>query len=115
MGVVEGREVEHSATLDSIYGHELIQTAVLGLVAFLALILVVLGETFRGARRAHGEVRILGSALAAAEVVVLVAGLFSNVLGFAQVGTAFWLVAGAGMCLRWMTNATSPVTDVPAR
>lgn len=115
VGVVEGREVEHSATLDSIYGHELIQTAVLGLVAFLALILVVLGETFRGARRAHGEVRILGSALAAAEVVALVAGLFSNVLGFAQVGTAFWLVAGAGMCLRWMTNATSPVTDVPAR
>jgi hypothetical protein len=98
-GVVEGREINNAAQLDSIYGNELIQTGIFGLLAYLATVAMAISVVFRSSRWARGELRVLGSALFAACIVALVVGLFSNVLGFAQVGTAFWLAIGAGICL----------------
>ena len=98
-GVVEGRQVENGAQLDSIYGNELIQTGVLGLLALLATVVMAMAVVLSSTRRGRGELRLLGSALFAACTAALVVGLFSNVIGFEQVGVAFWLVLGAGLCL----------------
>jgi hypothetical protein len=108
-GVVEGREIDHGAQLDSVYGGQLVQTGALGLVAFLAMVVAIIGDVVRGTLRATRDVRILGSALVASLLGALTVGLFSNVLGFAQVGTAFWLIAGAGLCLRGLSDG-SPVS-----
>ena len=111
-GVVEGREIDNSAQLDSIYGNELIQTGIFGLLAYLATVAMAISLVFSSSRRARGELRVLGSALFAACTVALVVGLFSNVLGFAQVGTAFWLAIGAGICLGSLAQAGDERTEV---
>lgn len=112
-GVVEGRKIDNSAQLDSIYGNELIQTGVLGLLAYLATLAMALASVFRSARRSRGELRVLGSALFAACSAALMVGLFSNVLGFAQVGTMFWLAIGAGLCIGSMTEGNTERAEVP--
>jgi hypothetical protein len=111
-GVVEGREIDNAAQLDSIYGNELMQTGVFGLLAYLATVVIAIAVVFRSSRRAWGELRVLGSALFAACTVALVVGLFSNVLGFAQVGAAFWLAIGAGICLGSLTQGGAEGAEV---
>jgi hypothetical protein len=64
----------------------------------IALLLAVVIETTKGAR-GDEETRLLASGLVSAQVVVLVVGLTVGTISFSQVGTAFWLLAGAGIAL----------------
>ncbi len=51
----------------------------------------------------------MASGLAAAQLVVLVVGLTVGTISFSQVGTAFWLVAGAGIAIsRLNVRASDP-------
>jgi O-antigen ligase len=97
--VIEGREVDLGSSIDNTYVRELAQTGLLGLLALFALLIAMMTETIKGALRAGGDLRNLASGLAAAQLVVLVVGLTVGTISFSQVGTAFWLVAGAGIAI----------------
>ena len=73
---------------------------------------MAISVVFRSSRWALGELRVLGSALFAARTVALVVRVFSNVLGFAQVGTAFWLAIGAGICVGSLAQGGDERTEV---
>ena len=98
--VIEGREVDLSRSIDNTYVRVLAQTGLLGLLALVALLLAVTIETIRGALRQQDGLRHLTAGLAAAQLVVLVVGLTVGTISFSQVGTAFWLIAGAGVAVR---------------
>ena len=95
--VIEGREIDLGDSIDNTYVRELSQTGLLGLLALTALLLAAVIETTKGARSEDAETRFLASGLVATQVVVLVVGLTVGTIAFSQVGTAFWLVAGAGI------------------
>ena len=107
--VIEGREIDLAASIDNTYVRELAQTGVLGLLALIALLIAVVVETSRGARRADADTRLLASGLVAAQVVVLVVGLTVGTISFSQMGTAFWLVAGAGIAISRMNRHAEPL------
>jgi O-antigen ligase len=106
--VIEGREVDLGDSIDNTYVRELAQTGLLGLLALIALLLAVVFETTRGARRADADVRLLASGLVAAQVVVLVVGLTVGTISFSQMGTALWLVAGAGVAIGRVNRHSEP-------
>ena len=95
--VIEGRKIDLGDSIDNTYVRELSQTGLLGLLALMALLLAVVIETTKGARSEDAGTRSLASGLVATQVVVLVVGLTVGTIAFSQVGTAFWLVAGAGI------------------
>ena len=95
--VIEGRKIDLGDSIDNTYVRELSQTGLLGLLALMALLLAVVIETTKGARSEDAKTRSLASGLVATQVVVLVVGLTVGTIAFSQVGTAFWLVAGAGI------------------
>ena len=105
--VIEGREVDLGSSIDNTYVRELAQTGLLGLLALFALLIAVITVTIRGGLRAGGDLRRLASGLAAAELVVLLVGLTVGTISFGQVGTAFWLVAGAGIAIGGFDVRTS--------
>jgi hypothetical protein len=107
--VFEGREIDLGASIDNTYVRELAQTGVLGLLALIALLIAVAVETSRGARRADADTRLLASGLVAAQVVVLVVGLTVGTISFSQMGTAFWLVAGAGIAISRVNRHAEPL------
>jgi hypothetical protein len=98
--VVQGRKVDLGQSIDNTYVRELAQTGLLGLLALVALLVAVIVETIRGALRQRGDLHHLASGLAVAQLVVLLVGLTVGTISFSQVGTAFWLVAGAGIAIR---------------
>ncbi len=107
--VIEGREVDLGSSIDNTYVRELAQTGLLGLLALATLLIAVMTEAIRGALRAGGSLRPMASGLAAAQLVVLVVGLTVGTISFSQVGTAFWLVAGAGIAIsRLNVRASDP-------
>jgi O-antigen ligase len=97
--VIQGNHVDLTTSIDNTYIRELTQTGLAGLVALSALLLGVLVEPLRRALSATGNQRTLGSALAAAQVVVVVIALTVGTLSFSQIGIAYWLVVGAGIAL----------------
>jgi hypothetical protein len=102
--VIQGRQVDLGQSIDNTYVRELAQTGLLGLLIMVALLIGVNVETIRGALRERGSLRYLGSGLAAAQLVVLLVGLTVGTISFSQVGTAFWLVAGAGIATRQLSE-----------
>jgi hypothetical protein len=66
-------------------------------------------ETTKAARRGDAETRFLASGLVATQVVVLVVGFTVGTIAFSQVGTAFWLVAGAGIATSRLCRDTGPL------
>jgi O-antigen ligase len=107
--VIEGREVDLGASIDNTYVRELAQTGVLGLLALSALLFAVVIQTSKGARRADADTRLLASGLVAAQVVVLVVGFTVGTISFSQMGTAFWLVAGAGIAISRVNRHAAPL------
>jgi hypothetical protein len=97
--VVEGRDVDLAESIDNTYVRELAQTGLLGLIALAALLIGVMTATIKGTLRAGGDLRHLASGVAAAQLVVLLVGLTVGTISFSQMGTAFWLVAGAGIAI----------------
>jgi len=102
--VIQGRQVDLGQSIDNTYVRELAQTGLLGLLIMVALLIAVNVETIRGALRERGSLRYLGSGLAAAQLVVLLVGLTVGTISFSQIGTAFWLVAGAGIAMRKLSE-----------
>jgi O-antigen ligase len=98
--VIQGRQVDLGQSIDNTYVREAAQTGLLGLLALVALLVAVLVETIRGALRHEGGLRYLASGLGAAELVVVLVALTVGTISFSQLGTAFWLVAGAGIVMR---------------
>ena len=107
--MIEGREIDLAASIDNTYVRELAQTGVLGLLALTALLFAVVIQTSKGARRADADTRLLASGLVAAQVVVLVVGFTVGTISFSQMGTAFWLVAGAGIAISRMNRHAEPL------
>jgi O-antigen ligase len=107
--VIEGREIDLGDSIDNTYVRELSQSGLLGLLALVALLIAVVIETRKGARSEDAEARFLASGLVAAQVVVLVVGLTVGTIAFSQVGTAFWLVAGAGIATTRLCRHTEPL------
>ncbi len=98
--VIQGRQVDLGQSIDNTYVREVAQTGLLGLLALVALLVAVLVRTIRCALRQEGSLRHLASGLAAAQLVVLLVALTVGTFSFSQLGTAFWLVAGAGIAMR---------------
>ena len=111
--VIEGREIDLGDSIDNAYVRELAQTGLLGLLALIALLLAVVIETTKGARDVDRETRLLASGLVSAQVVVLVVGLTVGTISFSQVGTAFWLLAGAGIALSRLNGHAEPGRSPP--
>lgn len=107
--VIEGREIDLGDSIDNTYVRELSQTGLLGLLALTALLLAVVIETTKAARHGDAETRFLASGLVATQVVVLVVGFTVGTIAFSQVGTAFWLVAGAGIATSRLCRDTGPL------
>jgi hypothetical protein len=105
--VIQGRQVDLGQSIDNTYVREVAQTGLLGLLALIALLVAVLVETIRGALRQEGSLRYLASGLAGSQLVVLLVALTVGTITFSQLGTAFWLVAGAGIAIRHLSGHDS--------
>jgi hypothetical protein len=105
--VIQGRQVDLGQSIDNTYVREVAQTGLLGLLALVALLVAVFVETVRGALRQGDSLRYLASGLAGAQLVVLVVALTVGTISFSQLGTAFWLVAGAGIAIRHLSGHDS--------
>jgi hypothetical protein len=105
--VIQGRQVDLGRAIDNTYVREVAQTGLLGLLALVALLVAVLVETIRGALWQQGSTRYLASGLAAAQLVVLLVALTVGTISFSQLGAAFWLVAGAGIAMRHLSEHVS--------
>jgi hypothetical protein len=105
--VIQGRQVDLGQSIDNTYVREVAQTGLLGLLALVALLVAVLVETIRGALRHEGGLRYLASGLASAQLVVVLVALTVGTISFSQLGTAFWLVAGAGIVTRHLSEHDS--------
>jgi O-antigen ligase/polysaccharide polymerase Wzy-like membrane protein len=105
--VIQGRQVDLGQSIDNTYVREVAQTGLVGLLALVALLVAILVETTRCALRQAGTMRYLGSGLAAAQFVVLLIAFTVGTISFSQLGTAFWLVAGAGIAMRYVDERDS--------
>ena len=104
---VHERQVDLGQAIDNTYVREVAQTGLLGLLALVALLVAVLVEAIRGALRQEGRTRCLASGLAASQLIVLLVALTVGTISFSQLGTAFWLVAGAGIAMRHLSEYDS--------
>lgn len=105
--VIQGRQIDLGQAIDNTYVREVAQTGLLGLLALVALLVAMLVETIKGALRQEGSTRYLASGLAAAQLVVLLVALTVGTISFSQLGTAFWLAAGAGIAMRHLSDVSN--------
>lgn len=97
--VVGGNQTDLSLSIDNAYAKYLLEIGIVGFALFLALIAVVLRETWLARRTADSELAALASALVAAQVGMLIASATVATFTWAQLGALFWLLCGAGFAI----------------
>jgi putative inorganic carbon (HCO3(-)) transporter len=86
-------------TVDNFWLHLLVETGVIGLVAFAGMVGVPLVQVIRGAMAALWARRVLLSGIAAAVIALSVNGLTTMLLEANSVAFLFWFLLGIGSVL----------------
>jgi O-antigen ligase len=102
-------------TVDNFWLHLLVETGVIGLVAFVGMVGVPLLQVVRGAMAALWARRVVLSGIAAAVIALSVNGLTTMLLEANSVAFLFWFLLGIGSILAPRPATAESETDQTAR
>ena len=99
-------------TVDDFWLHLLVETGLLGLLTYWAMILAALTPIVRSARRAAGGRRVALAGIAVAAICLAFNSLTTMLLEANSVAFAFWFLLGIGTQLAWApANESSRADD----
>ncbi len=99
-------------TVDDFWLHLLVETGLLGLLTYWAMILAALTPIMRSARRAAGGRRVALAGIAVAAICLAFNSLTTMLLEANSVAFAFWFLLGIGTQLAWApANESSRADD----